>query len=120
MLGPMNQFDTSPVLHGQFKQQAKIFPLTGLTAAAIILHLWNGQTETHKFGKGTISITDAASGMFDYHWHRDDTSTEGLWDVWVELRTADGPLSSTNTETLQVVKRITGYGKRGVGRVHVA
>lgn len=117
MLGPMNKNDTAPALHGQFKQGTAGYPLTGLTASAIILHFWQASTSTYKRGIGSVTITDSLLGKFDYHWHQQDTNTPGLWDVWAELRTSDGLLSSTNVEPLQVYNRVRATPYRAVGRL---
>jgi hypothetical protein len=119
MIGPMQLLDTAPAMHSQLKQGMKAFPLTNLTAANIIIHLHHPLRNIHKFGKGIVTITDSASGMFDYNWHQDDTNTEGQWEVWAELRTANGPLSSTNVEILEITNRTRGYTKHGVGRVKI-
>ncbi len=119
MLGPMNRFDTQPALQGQFKQGKKVYPLTGLVTANIIIHMHHPLKDIHKFGRGSVVITDPISGMFTYNWHQNDTSMEGLWEVWVELRTANGPLSSTNVEMLDITKRTSGYMKNVVGRMKI-
>ncbi len=49
MLGPMNRFDTQPALQGQFKQGKKVYPLTGLVAANIIIHMHHPLKDIHKW-----------------------------------------------------------------------
>lgn len=120
-LGPMNVYDTAPVYHGQFKQNAAPYPLTGLSPTAIKLHISQRGTQFHKFGKGTVVIIDSLNGFFDYHWDSRDTNTPGIFDVWTELTLADGSvLSSVNAEPLQITNRKRGYTKYGMGRMCVS
>lgn len=117
-LGPMNVYDTAPVWHQQFKQGAAAYPLTGLQPSAIKIHFSQRGTRVHKFGRGTIVITDAANGLYDYYWNAVDTSTPGIWDIWAELTIAPGQtLSSINTEPLTITNRVRGYSKFGMGRL---
>jgi hypothetical protein len=121
MLGAMNVFDTAPEMQGQIKRGVKPYDLKNLQTTAIKVHLYQPRTNTHKFGKGTITFTDTTNGLFAYSWDSADTNTPGVWDVWVELTDANGKtLSSTNVELLQITNRMRGYSKHGTGRVRVA
>lgn len=118
-LGPMNKGDTAPRGKFQFKQNATVFPLNA-SVDKIVMHLWHAPSYTHKHGAGSIIFTDAASGRFDYLWDVNDTDTPGIWEVWAELFTIDGPQCSTNKETLEITDREKGYESRhAVGRVNI-
>lgn len=116
-LGPMCTFDTTPPMRGQFKQGADSYSLSSVATTDIKVHLWNEQLQQHKFGKGTIAFTVPEEGRFTYAWSSSDTDTPGIWDVWAELLTDEGPLSSTNTEPLEIVYRNRGYQHYGMGRI---
>lgn len=119
-LGPMNVGDTAPEIQAQVKRGTNTYPLTGFATTAIKIHLYLSQAHRHKFGKGTVAFTDAPQGKFAYAWHREDTDTPGVWDVWIEIIDSNGrSITSTNTESLQITSRERGYNKHAIGRLKV-